>query len=124
MAVSRLRTKIGVGIWLAFLAVMMWARTRSHQLDRQERVTRANLPVVGTVGTLGAAEGKPLETCPPDPATMVWPCKAPHVLAAGSSVKVMKADVVIDQALCRYWAQGGPDDRYVGDGLCAWFHPS
>jgi hypothetical protein len=120
---SKAGSRLGGGAATAVaLGLLLLIRACNRQTDQKIAQIKASLPAVGSQGELRAEE--PLRLCPPPQIGWAWPCdhKDEKVIAPGSRVQIMKTETSAAKGMCRYWVQGGPDDRFVGDGLCAWFH--
>jgi len=125
------RSTTGAGVGTAIVIAMFvmlgrGARVCNGHLRQTEAELRASLPAVGAHGELHRTDGV-LSLCraPADPALanlMSWPCgkRDGVVVEEGSHVEVMKTEARGTSATCRYWVQGGPNDRFVGDAPCAW----
>jgi hypothetical protein len=101
------------------------ARVCNQQTHASVAQIEASLPAVGAQGELLRADG-PLRLCPAGSGALWgWPCGSgkSRTIAPGSRVQIAKVGVFQVEGLCRYWVQGGPDDRFVGDAPCAWFKP-
>ncbi len=90
----------------------------SDTKEKKAAMTAA-LPPVGAKGTL-RREGA-LSLCPDEKGFWGWPCRNGRVVAEGSRVQIMKAEVQRMEAVCRYWVQDGADTGASGDAPCAWF---
>ena len=116
---SGLRAGVVGSVALVVLVVLLSAlRVVGREGIRKKGEANASLPTVGVQGTL--ASDSPLALCPAGTAYFGWPCREKKIVAQGSHVQLMKAGLHGTDAVCRYWVQGGPDDRYVGDAPCAW----
>ena len=126
--VSRLRTRIGIVVLFLLLGLGSVARVINARTPQENAVTRSQLPAITALGELrdDDQETASMTLCPPtNPTMMRWPCTGDAQAKAvppGTRARVMKADVVIDQGLCRLAVEGGPNDRYVGDGPCRFVH--
>jgi hypothetical protein len=116
---------LGVGgavVLIALSVVGTCARihNRRHHLEVEEK--QANLPAVGSQGTLAKA-GANARLCdvPKNAFHFGWPCSGEKSLPADSKVRVMKAGMSGTDAICRYWVQSGPADNASGDAPCEWF---
>jgi hypothetical protein len=79
------------------------ARVWNAKSRRDVDAKRTALPVVSSQGTLAHA-GTSTPLCP-----------------APSTVRVMKAGIERNDALCRYWVLDGPQNGVSGDAPCEWF---
>jgi hypothetical protein len=101
------------------VAMSVCARLCVRELENDKAQAKVALPAVGAHGVLGRADGA-IGLCPEAGANWGWPCTSPRKVAQGAHVEVMKAGIFQSKGVCRYWVQGGLDDRTVGDAPCAW----
>ena len=110
-------TKWRIGAGLILPIVLIGVRLLPLMLPHDKKELAATLPTVGVQGTLEGSA--PLGLCTAGTNFWTWPCRTKKSIEPGTHVQLMKAEVKGSNALCRYWIQGGPDDRFVGDGPCA-----
>ena len=113
-----------------FPALYLGQQLNARRGVRSYDALRATLPTPGTIGVLHK-DGQPVPLCLEKPGAIEghWggPCNVAEQrdIPEGSRAQIMKVDVFEKRlTACRFWIQGGPDDRYVGDGRCEWFHAS
>ena len=117
---------VGGAIVLISMSVLgTLARIHNHKHDADIESKKAQLPAVGSEGTL-AKGGTKTALCdvPKNAFHFGWPChSSAKTLPADSKVRVMKAGMEAGDAVCRYWVQSGPLDHAAGDAPCEWFLP-